>query len=93
MKPHPFTDESGREWGVFDFIIVGVGRDARRKAVPVGDRHAEARAFVPMRWIGPVMIYTFGPVAYRGTTVRTFESQLHYARRLGEPALDTVEPT
>jgi hypothetical protein len=93
MKPHPFTDASGRDWGVFDFIEVGVGRDRQRKAVPVGDGRAEARAFVPMRWIGPVMIYMFGPVAFHGATPRTFESQLHYARPLGVPAVDTVQPS
>ena len=93
MKPHPFTDATGREWGVFDFIVVGAGRDARRHAVPIGDQHAEARAFIPIRWIGPVMIYSFGPVAFHGATPRTFESQLHDARRLGEPAVEAVDPT
>jgi hypothetical protein len=93
MKPHPFTDASGREWGVFDFIVVGVGRDAVRRAVPVGDRHAEARAFIPIRWVGPVMIYTFGPVAFHGVADRTFESQLHYARPIGAPAVDPVVPS
>jgi hypothetical protein len=93
MKPHPFTDAAGREWGIFDFRVVGAGRDAKRYAVPVGDRDAEARAFVPIRRVGAVMIYMFGPVAYHGVTPRTFERQLRYARPLGADAVEPVDPT
>jgi hypothetical protein len=93
MEPVSFTDAAGREWGVFDYIVVGVGPDAKREALPVGDLNAKARAFVPMRWVGPVMIYVFGPAAFHGATPRTFESQLRDAQPIGPSTVDSVLPS
>jgi hypothetical protein len=93
MKPVPFTDAAGREWGVFDYVVVGVGSDAKRQALPVGDLNAKARAFVPMRWVGPVMVYIFDPAGFHGATSRSFESQLRDAKPIGPPAVDPVLPS
>ena len=79
IEPYPFTDGSGRRWHVFDFHSVA----GRRRAVPIGDWRSEARAFVPVDGVGPVLVYAFTAVAYRDDLrPRFLESELRYAKPL-----------
>jgi hypothetical protein len=78
-----FTDAVGRCWHVYDFRSV----DRRRRAVPIGDWRSEARAFVPVVGDGPVLVYAFGPVAYRDELQAKFlNDQLRFAKPLGASA-------
>ncbi len=61
MEPWPYTDALGRAWHVYDVRSV----EGRRRAVPIGDWRSEARAFVPVNRVAPILVYSFGPVAYR----------------------------
>jgi hypothetical protein len=78
MEPLRFTDSSGRRWLVYDFRIV----DRRKRAVPMNDASAEARAFVPADREDSVLIYAFGHVSYRVTTPKVLEDQLRFAKPL-----------
>lgn len=42
--PYRFVDNMGRAFDQYDFTV---GPDRRRRGVPLNDRSAEARAFVP----------------------------------------------
>ena len=87
MEPLPYTDAAGRGWRVYDFRLVG----GRRRAVPVGDWRSEARAFVPVDGCGPVLVYSFGPVAYRADLLpRLLEDQLRFAKPLHANAGDRI---
>lgn len=79
MEPYPFTDANGRAWHVYDFRLV----EGRKRAVPIGDRRSEARAFVAADGNGPVLVYSFGPVAYRDDLRPTLlENELRFAKPL-----------
>jgi hypothetical protein len=84
----PFTDGQGRSWLVYDFKTV----ERRRRGVPVGHWSAEARAFVPVDQQGPVLIYTFGAVAYHEFPPRAkmLENELRFARPLNATAADRM---
>jgi hypothetical protein len=87
MEPHLFTDATGRRWHVYDFRSV----ERRRRRVPIGDWRSEARAFVPAGSDGPVLVYSFGPVAYRDDLrPRFLEDQLSFAKPLGASAADRM---
>lgn len=92
MDPFPFTDAAGRTWHVFDYIVVGVGQIAKKRAVPIGDYRSEARAFVPVNREGPVLVYSFGAVAYRDDLRPKFlEDELRFAKPLGATAADRMQ--
>jgi hypothetical protein len=91
MEPFPFTDAQGRAWHVYDFKVVNSGPLAKKRAVPIGDWSAEARAFVPVSRVGPVLIHNFGLTPYRGTTARTLEQQLHFSKPLGASAAERMQ--
>jgi len=78
MDPFPFTDSAGRAWHVYDFHIVC----DRKRALPINDRQAERRAFVPVCG-GAVLIYEFGRVAYNTMEPKLVEYQLAAAKPLG----------
>jgi hypothetical protein len=79
MEPYLFTDALGRAWDVFDFKTVA----GRKRGVPIGHWSAEARAFVPVGRDGPVLVYPFGPVAYRDDLrPRFLENELRFAKPL-----------
>lgn len=88
MEPYPFTDVAGRSWHVFDYRVIGNGPDAKKRALPIGDWRAEARAFVPVNRDGPVLVYTFGPVAYRDSPpqAKMLENELQFAKPLDATA-------
>ena len=86
MEPYPFVDALGRGWHVYDYRVVGVGHDAKKRAVPVGHYSAEARAFVPIGRDAPVLVYAFNVTPYRDTNARTLEGQLRFAKPLNASA-------
>lgn len=69
MRSFRFTDDAGHEWDVIDFKFAGDFK--RKKRLPVGDRGADGRAFVPIGRDGPVMLHEFGTIAYRDLKPRT----------------------
>ncbi len=88
MGPFAFTDAGGRCWHVYDFRSV----DRQRRAVPIGDWRSEARAFVPADGVGPVLVYSFGPVAYRDDLRPAFlENELRFAKPLHASAGDRMD--
>lgn len=77
MEPWPYTDALGRAWHVYDFRSV----ERRRREVPIGDWRSEARAFVPVKRDGPVLVHSLGPVAYRDDLRAKFlADQLRFAK-------------
>lgn len=83
MEPWPYTDALGRAWHVYDVRSAA----GRRRAVPIGDCRSEARAFVPAGGDGPVLVYSFGAVAYRDDLRPKFlEDQLRFAEPLDASA-------
>jgi len=88
MDPWPYTDALGQAWYVYDFRSV----ERRRRAVAIGDWRSEARAFVPVNRDGPVLVYAFGPVAYRDDLRPKFlEDQLRYAKPLSATAAQRMD--
>jgi hypothetical protein len=81
MEPHPYTDAKGRAWHVYDFWVVG----NRKRALPINDRRAEKRAFVPVGG-GTVMIYEFGLTSYRTMAPKLVEDQLRSAKPIDATA-------
>jgi hypothetical protein len=77
MEPFRFADSSGKQWYIYDFRLV----QGRRRAVPVADSRAEARAFVPSEG-GSVLVYKFGLVSYHTTERKLVEDHLRYAKPL-----------
>jgi hypothetical protein len=86
VQPFAFTDRAGRVWHVYDFRIL----QGRRRAVPIGDWRAEARAFVAVD-DGTVLVKAFGPVSYRETEGRFLEGQLRFARPLDALAGERID--
>lgn len=87
MEPYSFTDAAGRKWHVFDYRVVASGPDAKKRAVPIGHWSSEARAFVPVNREGPILIYSFGAVAYRDDLrPRFLEDELRFAKPLNASA-------
>ena len=80
MQPFLFVEGRGWAWHVYDYVVVGHGAGARKRSLSVGDRHAEGRAFVPLRRHGPVMVYSLVHGSWHGTERRTLESQLYYSK-------------
>lgn len=76
-----WTDEQGRAWEVVDCWRQNL--DGPRKRLPLRSHQAEMRAFVPQSHESPVMIYTFGRIAYRETTDRILRDQLSLAKPTG----------
>jgi len=81
MEPNPYTDAKGRAWHVYDFCVV---RD-RKRALPINDRRAEKRAFVPVGG-GTVMIYEFGFTSYHTMEAKLVENQLRTAKPIDATA-------
>jgi len=87
MEPYPFTDAAGRAWHIFDYRVINAGAQAKKRAVPIGHWSAEARAFVPASGEGVILVYPFGPVAYRDDLrPRFLEDQLRFAKPLNATA-------
>ena len=83
MKPFQWIDHRGRAWHIYDWRTV----QGRRRRVPISDPCSEARAFVPVDG-GPVLVYTFGLVAYREPLAgKILEDQLRFAKPLGASAV------
>ena len=71
-----FLDAFGRLWKVYDYCVVG----GERRRVPVGDRRAQFRTFVPED-LGRILVYEFGYLMRHGSDRKTFASQLAEAER------------
>jgi hypothetical protein len=83
----PFADAAGRAWTVIDYRVDG----RKKKRVPLGDRRADGRAFVPDGWTGPVMLRSFGLWDYHTTEPKILEGQLHFAKPVGANALERMQ--
>lgn len=73
-----WTDEEGKAWGIVDCWRPGLA--GPRKRLPLGSTKAEFRAFVPHKREGPVMVFTFGRIAYHETADRFLRGQLRFAK-------------
>jgi hypothetical protein len=89
MKPYPWTDAQGRTWHLYDWRTV----EGKKRGLPMGDRRAEARAFVPADG-GAVLVYHFGLVSYHEPLTDTLiEGQVRFAKALGASAGDRMSRT
>jgi hypothetical protein len=86
IEPFRFTYDAGRTWHVYDFRVV----ERIHRGVPIGDWRSEARAFVPVAHEGPVLVYGFGPVAYRELKPKFLNDQLRFAKPLNATAGDRM---
>jgi hypothetical protein len=84
VKPFPFTDAGGRAWHVYDFKVVA----GRKRAVPINDWSAEARAFVAVD-TGEVRVYK-GYFSYRSTEPKILANELHFAKPLRATAAERM---
>jgi hypothetical protein len=74
-----------QEFDVYDFRI----ENGQRKRVPINDRSAEARAFVPVGG-GTVLVYAFGYVAYHSTEPKLIAGDFHFAKPLHPSAAERM---
>jgi hypothetical protein len=89
MNPYPWTDAQGRAWHLYDWRTV----EGRKCGLPMGDRRAESRAFVPANG-GVVLVYHFGPVSYHEPlTDRLVQDQLRFAKPMGASAGERMDRT
>lgn len=83
-----FTDARSRAWTIYEFEMV----NSRRRKRALGDLRSEARAFVPDGWVGDVMIYRFGTIAYRELTPRILQQQLDASKPLASLRATSLNP-
>lgn len=76
MPHRDFTDESGREWEVIDFVLKPPPSHGKKR-VETGSLEAQGRAFHRPE---ETRIYWFGQVAYRDTERRTLANQFANAK-------------
>lgn len=87
-----FIDRLGRAWTVVEYRLEhGQRKRVPFKDIPMGDRCAEGRAFIPRGWEGDVLLYRFGAVAYRTISQRTLRSQLDDAHRVGATPAERMQ--
>lgn len=83
-----WTDPSTNlQWEVIDFV----GARGARKKVELGHWTGEGRAFIPIDREGPVMLYSFGLVAQRGTDSRNLANLLSNAKPARASAGDRMQ--
>ena len=94
MDASIFTDAAGREWSVIDYRVIPspLGERGRKKRVPLVDRRAEGRAFLPIGRDGPVMLHRFGLTPYHDVAPRTLQQQLDVAKPSTATAAERMEP-
>ena len=91
IQPLLYTDATGRAWYVYDYCVSGSGPAAKKTAVPLGAPSAQARAFVPVKRPGAVLIYTFGSISFHVATRHALASQFRSAQPRATPTAERAQ--